>query len=492
MILSKLAKALNIENMGDVDVIGISHDTRSVRPGDLFVCLIGANHDGHMFIAEALDRGAAAIAVCSGRENDVPKGIPYLSVVNTRESLPSLASTLYGDPSNSLVVVGVTGTNGKTTITKMIASILRSAGKRVGTIGTLGIDLDGEIIDSDRTTPEADELQSVLKKMVDRKGDAVVMEVSSHAICEHRTESIGFDAAVFSNLTAEHLDYHITMRAYFAAKATLFTEYPNASAKKFVAAINIDDPWGRQLTEISRGTVLTYGIEKTSEVHAADVRATDVKLATEYSSFHVHTPNGDAAVRLSIGGAFQVSNALSAIAVCLGLGIDLPTIVKGLAELRSVAGRFESVPTGRDFQVIVDYSHTPDALQNLVDSARALNPGRLVTVFGCGGDRDTTKRPKMGRIAADNCEVTIVTSDNPRTEDPNEIIRQIMVGMENPKAQVICESNRREAIHKAVKLAKARDIVLIAGKGHETYQTVGKEVLPFDDRLVAREALAEL
>lgn len=476
-----------IKGDASVEVRGITHDSRAVKPGDLFVCLVGEKFDGHRFIGDALARGAAALVVDEGHSDTAPEAVPALIVRNTRRALPELAAAVYGDPSRRLTMVAVTGTNGKTTTTRLIGSILRAAGKRTGTIGTLGAELMDDPLPSEHTTPEADQLQALLAEMEKRGAEAVAMEVSSHALTQYRTDGTSIDAAAFTNLTQDHLDYHGTMESYFESKRRLFTEYPAVSGKEFAASINVDDSWGRRLAVGSRGQVVTYAVKQ-----PADVRAEDVHIEPARLAFRCVTDAGAFDVHLSIGGAFQVYNALAAIGVGIGLDLSTEAIQKGLAGLRAVPGRFEAVETGRGFHAIVDYAHTPDGLDNVITAAKRLNPNRLIVVFGCGGNRDRTKRPIMGKIAATRADVAIVTSDNPRHEEPGAIIEEITTGMQSPSARVVVEPDRRAAIALAVGEAKDGDIVLIAGKGHEDYQIVGDSVLPFDDRQVVREVVAGL
>ena len=485
-------------------VTGITHDSRHVNPGDLFFCLEGGAHDGHLFAEEVLRKGVAGIVVNEGGLQkagvSLSENATVITVPDTRAALPLIACAFYGDPSHSMMMIGVTGTNGKTTSTRLIASILRAAGKKVGTIGTLGSELDGKLFQSEHTTPEADQLQSLLAQMRDEGADAIVMEVSSHAISQRRTEGIAFNAAIFTNLTQDHLDYHKTLEAYFATKARLFSEYPllypRPDRKPLVSVINVGQWEGRDLVTMARGDILTFAIGEMPAV----LKAEAVELAPESAKFTVVYDSGVEKyafpISLPIGGAFQVGNALGAIGACLRLGISKEAIARGLAALPPVPGRFEAVPTaGKGFSVIVDYAHSPDGLDNLLRSARELHPSRILTVFGCGGNRDRTKRPIMGRLAATLSEIAIVTSDNPRKENPDEIIQEILAGMNseaNPEigAEIHVESDRRKAISLAISLAKPGDIVLIAGKGHEDYQIVGDRILPFDDRLVAKEILA--
>lgn len=501
--LAAQVKGVQVEGDLQTVVTGITHDSREVKPGDLFVCLKGAAFDGHRFAADAIRKGAAAIVVNPNGLNSagvtLPNSVPILAIADTRHALPLLACTFYGNPSHDLLMVGVTGTNGKTTTTNMTAAILRQAGYRVGTIGTLGAELDGKPIPSEHTTPEADQLQALLSQMRDEGATAVVMEVSSHALAQHRTDGIAFNAGIFTNLTQDHLDFHQTMEAYFAAKARLFAEYPilypRPDGRLFVSVINVAAWEGRDLVTLARGDVLTY----TSGDNPAVLRASDVQLSPTQVSFTANYDSGterwSLPIVLPIGGAFQVGNALGAMGAALRLGVPKETVAAGLANLPPVLGRFESVPTGeRGFSVVVDYAHSPDGIENVLNSARQLNPKRIITVFGCGGNRDRTKRPKMGRLAATLSEIAVVTSDNPRKEEPDAIIADILTGMDkatdpNIRAEIHVEPDRRKAIFLAIGMAQPGDLVVIAGKGHEDYQIVGDQILSFDDRLVAAEAI---
>jgi UDP-N-acetylmuramyl-tripeptide synthetase len=486
-------------------VSGITHDSRHVQQGDLFVCLQGANFNGHRFAEQAVAQGAVAVVESIGGLEaagvTLPQNVTVLTVPDTRKALPYLACTLYGNPAHRMIMVGVTGTNGKTTTTLMIAAILRAHGLRVGTIGTLGSELDGKPIPSDHTTPEADQLQAVLAQMEEEGAQAVVMEVSSHALALHRADGIPFNAAVFTNLTQDHLDYHGTMEAYFTAKARLFTDFPvqfpRPDGKAFVGAINVNQWEGRDLVTIARGDIITTSTTSTPAV----LKGEEIELKPDSVQFVAVYDSGvdryRLPIRLPLGGAFQADNALGAISATLRLGIPRETIQRGLEAMNRVPGRFEAVPTGTlGFQVVVDYAHTPDGLANLLKSAQNLHPKRILVVFGCGGDRDRTKRPLMGGLAGRMADVAIVTSDNPRTEDPQAILQEILTGMDKEKdkslkATVLVEADRRTAIGLAIEQAEEGDLVLIAGKGHEDYQIVGKEVLPFDDRKVASEWLAK-
>ena len=405
-IASLFPRNSTVSGIGASTITGLSIDSRCVRPGDLFVCISGAKHDSHRYANDALKLGAVGIVANAGglerAGNSVSAETFLLTVDDTRSALPIIACALYGNPSQSMTMVGVTGTNGKTTTTRMVAAILRTAGMSVGTIGTLGSEIDGISIESDHTTPEAHSLQQILAHMRDQGADAVVMEVSSHALAQHRTDGIAFNAAIFCNLSQDHLDFHGTMEEYFEAKAQLFSrypvDYPRADRASFIAAITVSQWQGRELVTMARGDIITFSTDDSPAV----LHAADVSLSAESAQFRAVYDSGidkyEFKVELPIGGAFQVGNALGAISACLRLGVSKEAIAAGLAALSAVPGRFESVPVeGNAFSVIVDYAHTPDGLENLLRSARDLNPARIIVVFGCGGDRDRNKRPKMGR-----------------------------------------------------------------------------------------------
>lgn len=490
--------------VGDQETVveSIAYDSRQVFPGVAFVCLKGEQADGHEFIPDAVKRGASALVVNHAQaEKALTLGIPYLCVEDTRKALPYIAAAFYGNPSRKLDLIGVTGTNGKTTTTYMIGSILQAAGEKTGVIGTVGVQIGGKPVPTQwttSTTPESLDLQQLLSRMAEERVKRVVMEVTSHAIDQERTTACSFATAVFTNLTQDHLDYHKTMEAYQAAKERLFLEYPERTgAKNFTTVINSDDPAGREIAgkvEAQGHEVWRYAISSPD----ARLRAADIRVRPDGTDFTVVECGQDKQnypVSLKIGGLFNVLNALAAIGVARARGIAVHDIQKGLKNLARVPGRFEPVDTaGRGFHVLVDYAHTPDGLENVLKSARALEPKRLIAVFGCGGNRDRTKRPKMGRIAQDLADRVVVTSDNPRKEEPDAIIAEILTGIEggreNPKVRV--EADRRKAIRIALcEEARPGDIIVIAGKGHETYQIVGDQTLHFDDREVAREVLSE-
>ncbi|MGI4787389.1 MAG: UDP-N-acetylmuramoyl-L-alanyl-D-glutamate--2,6-diaminopimelate ligase [Janthinobacterium lividum] len=503
MKLSELIQILpGAQRQGnDVEITDIAYDSRAVTPGALFVALRGANSDGHDYIAQALNKGAAALMIHSDRAGWYgAHGLPTVVVPNTREILPFLSSAFYGQPSRQLDLIGVTGTNGKTTTAYMIESIFRTLGERTGLIGTIGAMINGKAVPLERTTPESPDLQRLFADMVAAGVRRCVMEVSSQGITMERTSECAFDTGVFTNLTQDHLDAHGTMDAYFAEKLRLFTEYPLANPEKtFNAVVNADDPYGLRIIdtlEAAGRTVLRYALRDPN----APLRAVIDEARPDGTRFTVtyQPPQGSAVVftvNLQMGGLFQVANALAAIGVALLRRVPPTAIKNGLEALPGVPGRFELVPTpGRDFTVIVDYAHSPDGLENVLKSARALSPKRLVCVFGCGGDRDPLKRPLMGRISAELADLTILTSDNPRSENPEAILSDILAGIDggssNPK--VATEVDRHIAIKSVLcELAQPGDLIVIAGKGHETGQTAAGRIIPFDDRQVAREALAE-
>ena len=503
MKLSEIAQIIpDARRQGDdAEVTGLAYDSRLVTPGALFVALRGAASDGHDFIAQALNKGAAALMIHSDHAGWYgAHSLPTIIVPNTRAILPHLSAVFYGEPSRRLDLIGVTGTNGKTTTAYMVESIFRTLGERTGLIGTIGAMINGKSVPLERTTPESPDLQRLFADMVGAGVRRCVMEVSSQGILMERTAECAFDTGVFTNLTQDHLDAHGTMEAYFAEKRRLFIEYPAAFPEKtFTAVVNADDPYGARLIEaleFTGRTVLRYSLHDPS----APLRATVDEARPDGTRFTVtyQPPQGSPilfTVHLHMGGLFQVANALAAIGVALSRRVPPTAIVNGLEALAGVPGRFELVPTpDRDFTVIVDYAHSPDGLENVLKSARALSPKRLVCVFGCGGDRDPLKRPLMGRISAELADLTILTSDNPRSENPNAIVSDILAGVDGGRGSsvVITEVDRHAAIKMALcELAQPGDLIVIAGKGHETGQTAAGKTIPFDDRQVAREVLAE-
>jgi UDP-N-acetylmuramoyl-L-alanyl-D-glutamate--2,6-diaminopimelate ligase len=474
----------------DVEVIGLTDDSRSVKPGILFIAVKGTKTDGHQYLNAAAAAGAAGLVVESGlTAAKIPAGeLPVIEVPNSRRFLGVLASRFYGYPAARLKMIGVTGTNGKTTTTYVCKAILEAAGKQLGLIGTVSYMIGSEEVAATHTTPGALELQALLKKMADAGLEAVIMEVSSHALALDRTAGCAFDAAIFTNLTQDHLDFHKDMEEYFQAKLRLFTQR-GAHGR---AIVNADDPYGERIAAAFPAAIWKYGIDG-----PADIRAESVRISLEGVEFLVRTPFGSEEIRSTLVGRHNVYNILGAIGAGLQQDVPLPIIAQGISRLGNVPGRFERVEAGQPFKVIVDYAHTDDALYRLLSTAQAVKTGRIITVFGCGGDRDRGKRPKMGRIAAVYSDVVVVTSDNPRTEDARGIIDEIEPGIkagltETGRGKYVIRPDRREAIETAIREAQAGDLVLIAGKGHEDYQVIGTTKHPFDDRVVAREALAAL
>ena len=467
---------------------GLSYDSRKVEPGHLFFCVPGTVTDGHDYARAAVDAGAVALCV----ERATGAGVPEVVVSDVRRAMARMSAAFFGNPSDRLLLLGVTGTNGKTTTAFLLESILAADGRTTGLIGTVETRVAGRRKQGVRTTPESLDLHALFAEMVDAGVDAVAMEVTSHALVMHRVEGLRFAAAAFTNLTQDHLDFHQGMEDYFEAKRSLFT-----TDKAERAAVNVDDPYGIELARALSIPSLSYGVSPD-----AQVRAVDISFEASQTSFTMRTPKGEIAVRTRLAGAFNVYNCLAAAATALQAGIGLEAIERGLDDLPAVPGRFESVDSGQPFSVVVDYAHTPDSLDNVLRAAGSLrdstaadaNPGRVLCVFGCGGDRDRAKRPLMGAVVARLADVCVVTSDNPRSEEPSAIVDQILEGVlaESPDGPDHVDVDRRRAIEWTLRRAGAGDVVVIAGKGHETGQEFATQTLPFDDREVAREVLSEL
>jgi len=469
-------------------ISGVAYDSRRVQPGELFVAVPGFKQDGRRYVEEALTRGAAAV-VLEGPDLLEGKAIPRVLVPSSREALARLADAYFGHPSGALTVVGITGTNGKTTTSYLVDALLSARGQRTGLIGTVQYRIGAEVISAGQTTPEAVELQSLLRRMVSAGVTAVAMEVSSHGLALSRVDGIDFDVAVFTNLTQDHLDFHGTMDAYREAKRRLFVLLAAGPKAGRTAVVNADDLSGVGMVAGLPLPTLTYGIRS-----RADVRPTRWSSGAEGIRMSVRTPAGHVDISSPLVGEHNVMNLLAAAGVGVALGMAPETIGRALGSVGSVPGRFERVEAGQPFLVVVDYAHTPDALENTLETARKLVDagGRLAVVFGCGGDRDRGKRPLMGAIAARLCDHVWITSDNPRSEPPERIIADIVAGI--PGGAVVDRHetlpDRKAAIQRALAWARTGDVVVIAGKGHETYQVIGSEVLPFDDRAQARAALA--
>ena len=454
-----------------VRVADASFDTREVISGSLFFCVPGATVDGHAFAAEAREAGAAALVV----DHWLEVAAPQVRVPSVRAAMGPMSAVVFGRPSESLGTIGITGTNGKTTTTYLLESILRTGGFVPGLIGTTGARVAGEPVSIARTTPEAPDLHRLLAFMRERGVTTVAIEVSSHALTQDRVGGIRFDVAAFTNLSQDHLDFHPDMESYFRAKASLFT--PHRAALR---AIGIDDDHGRRLLEETSVPGITFGLSPD-----ADVRATDLEVDTSGNSFRVDGRN----VTSSLRGSFNVRNCLCAMAVTRLLGIDDEVAVAGIAALEGVPGRAEPVDEGQDFLVVVDYAHSPDSIQAMLAAARDVASGRVIVVFGCGGDRDRDKRPLMGAVATSQADLTVITNDNPRSEDPLAIIAEIESGAKEGGGDYAIEPDRRAAIRTAVRAADTGDVVVIAGKGHEQGQTFADRTVPFDDRAVAAAEL---
>lgn len=480
-----------VRGSADVEVRDLVYNASSVTRGACFAALRGKKADGHAFIGEAISRGA--VAILSERPAD-GGGVTNVIAADSRMALARMSAAFFGDPSRSLSLVGVTGTNGKTTTTYLLEAIFKAAGRRPGVIGTVEYRFGGVREPAPHTTPESCDLQRLLSRMLKDGVDACAMEVSSHALSQERVAGCHFDAAVFTNLSQDHLDYHNDMESYFAAKAILFERLLSESCKRGAfAVINADDPYGRELIARCPVEYLRYGFDGD-----ADVRGSDLSFGPGGLKMRVSVPSGSFDCRSRLCGRFNAQNILAAAAVAARLRIAMDVVARAIGDVGCVPGRFDPVENGRGVLSLVDYAHTPDAIENVLSHARELvgaNGGRLISVFGCGGDRDRAKRPLMGRAAAGLSDIVIVTSDNPRTEDPAAIIEEIMPGVRGAKPplkdgrgyEVI--EDRREAIARAVELARAGDVIVIAGKGHEDYQIVGTEKFHFDDREVLREAL---
>jgi UDP-N-acetylmuramoyl-L-alanyl-D-glutamate--2,6-diaminopimelate ligase len=483
MKLRELLAGLDVRSSGDLDteILGLAYDSRAVERGYLFIAVRGTVADGKKFIPQAIVKGAAAV-VCS----DPPiesLAMPWIQTEDERGVLAGLSANFYGNPTRRLHLVGVTGTNGKTTTTYIVESILKAAGRPSAVFGTIEYRGPGFQFSADRTTPEASDLEKLFKQVVDAGWQYAVMEVSSHAIEMKRVAGLQFDVAVFTNLSRDHLDFHGDMGSYFRVKRKLFEGLNGTMPRKMI--LNMDDPRYEDLRAVAPSRVLSYGMQV-----AADICPLRYNFGWEGTEASYKTPVGDLEVRTSLMGKPNLFNIGAAIGAALALEVPPDAIARGIQELRCVPGRFEQVSVGQPFRVIVDYAHTDDALEKVLKSAREFTAGRLIVVFGCGGDRDRSKRPAMGEAAARESDYAILTSDNPRSEDPMAIIQEIEEGMKGARHAVFVD--RREAIRAALAMAKEGDSVVIAGKGHEPYQTIGQTSYPFDDRAVTRELLHEL
>ena len=475
MELSRIAQDLGIEYTGpQAEITAVDYDSRKVGRGSLFCCLVGEKTDGHNFASMAVEKGASAL-IC---QRPLPLNVPQLIVPDGREAMARAAACFYGHPERELTMLAVTGTNGKTSVTYMVKSVAETAGKKVGLIGTIQNLIGEEKVYTERTTPESVDLFALLRRMADKGVELVVMEVSSHALAQQRVAGIPFKAGLFTNLTQDHLDYHKTFENYRAAKKKLF-------AQCGIAILNGDDETAAYMKEGLSIPVWTMGIH-----HPGEFYARGIEITTQGASFHLFTPQGNGRISLHISGLFSVYNAMGTAALCTAAGIPFSCIVKGLEGLRGVAGRLECVDTGdRPFSVYVDYAHTPDALQNVLETARGFTRRRLISVFGCGVDRDHGKRPIMGEIGGRYSDHVILTSDNPRTEDPMDILKAVEEGVKRTATPYIVTENRREAIREALEEAGDGDVIVIAGKGHESYQEINGVRHHFDDKEIVLSLL---
>ncbi len=463
-----------------IEVKKIEYDSRHTAEGDLFVAVRGFQTDGHKFIDEALARGARAVVL---EQEDVSRKstkATFVKVPDSRRALAILSDEFYGHPSRKMQLVGITGTNGKTTVSLLVREMLEGAGIRTGLIGTINYQVGGHSLAANRTTPESLDLNRMLAEMLDSGQQAAAVEVSSHALALDRVYGIRFQTAVFTNLSRDHLDFHHSYEEYLKAKGKLFKDLDVSTGAH--AVVNIDDPASAQILRWTEVPVLTYGFSQ-----KAMVRPLDFELDWEGIKLLVKAPGGELRVRSSLKGKFNVTNILAAIGVGFVNGLELRFIGEAIGKVQRIPGRFEQIDCGQPFSVIVDYAHTPVALEALLGAVRGLTSGRVILVFGCGGDRDRGKRPLMGKVASQMADLSFVTSDNPRNEDPDQIIKQITGGMNKGAYQVV--PDRREAIASALKIAQKADAVVIAGKGHENYQIIGDRILPFDDRQVVRGIL---
>lgn len=477
MLLKELIEGLDILSSSgstDIEIENIAYDSRKARKGTLFVCVEGFKDDGHNYVPTAIENGATAIL--AQRKIDVPDNVTLIITGDTRYGLAYLSNEFFGNPSKSFDLIGVTGTKGKTTTTYMIKAILETASKKVGLIGTISNKIGNEVLPTERTTPESHDLQQLFSEMIEKKVESVVMEVSSHALELHRVSCSDFDIGIFTNLTQDHLDFHVTFDNYLNAKAKLFK-----MCKK--GLVNIDSEYGKKVIEKAECEIITIGIE-----NDADIKAVDIVKQPDSVEFKVITPWGSEYIKVNIPGKFNVYNALAAIGACCLMKIPFADIKEGLEKV-SVPGRAEVVYSGNDFTVIIDYAHSPDSLENILNTVKGYAPARVVSLFGCGGDRDKSKRSIMGEISGKIADFTILTSDNPRTEEPIEIIKDIEQGIKSITSEYITIEDRKEAIKYAISNVKPKDIIILAGKGHETYQIFKDKTIHFDEREVVKELL---
>lgn len=479
--LGKLTDQLGLlcpEKFTDERILGIHHDSREVKAGEIFFVLSGGRFDAHQFVPEVIAKGVKVIVSARARDTKISEEVCWFQVPAVEETLRQALLVYYGDPAESLVLFGITGTNGKTTVSYLLESIIQAAGANCGVIGTVNYRIGRRLLPASHTTPGMVELQRLMALLIEDKVDFCVMEVSSHALAQDRVGLLKFRSAIFTNLTGDHLDYHRTMEDYFAAKAKLFISLSEDAS----AIINADDPYGRKLYSKTAARICSYGIHQTAEVMARDV-----ELHLNYSRFRCVTPDGEIMIRTSLVGEYNISNILAAVASAYMENFSLEDIKKGIESVSLIPGRMERLDYGQNFSVFIDYAHTHDALENVLRMLKKTSEQRIIVVFGCGGDRDRSKRAKMGQVAEQYADRVIVTSDNPRSEDPEQIINEIVAGFETADYERI--TNRKAAIERALAIAQPDDIVLIAGKGHETYQVFKENTVQFDERSIVRDAL---
>ncbi|MEH7382426.1 UDP-N-acetylmuramoyl-L-alanyl-D-glutamate--2,6-diaminopimelate ligase [Bacillus sp. JJ1533] len=464
-------------------ITSLEMDSREVKKGSLFFCVQGSTFDGHLFATQAEAQGAVALIA----EKEVQVSIPVIKVKDTRRAMAVLADAFYQHPTHHLQLIGVTGTNGKTSISHIIEEIFKEAGEKTGLIGTMYAKIGEQTIEMKNTTPESVMLQKYFHQMVSEQVTRAVMEVSSHALDIGRVHGCDFNIAVFSNLTQDHLDYHRTIDEYRRVKGLLFASLGNRyeKANPKYAVLNNDDPASEEYARSTSATIVTYGIYR-----GADIMATNIRLTATGTEFDLQTPFGNYEIKMNLIGQFSVYNVLAAIATCLVSRVSISTIIRAVEKIKGIPGRFEIVNQGQNFTVIVDYAHTPDSLENVLKTVRQIAKGKITVIIGCGGDRDRSKRPLMAKIATKFADVPIFTSDNPRSEDPIEILKEMEAGVVGETYITI--PDREKAIFYAISNVGENDIIIIAGKGHETYQIIGDKTHLFDDRLVAARAIKEL
>lgn len=468
-----------LSGLDDLEILGVTNNSKEVKENYLFIAEVGYTVDGHNYINKAIENGAKAILV--EREVDLQDGVTYIRVESTLDVMARASINFYENPSKDINMVGITGTNGKTSTTYFLKSILDRV-ERVGLIGTMGALIENRKIELNNTTPNSLKIQTILKEMKDDKIDTCLMEVSSHALDLKRVEYMDFNIGVFTNLSKDHLDHHGDMENYFNSKLKLFYKTTGCNI------VNIDDPYGKRIVESVNRPVETI---KFSIDEVSDIYATNIEYHLSKVAFTLNTPKGDTDILLNVPGKFSIYNALSASAVAYYMGIDLSVIKEGLESIKGVRGRFEVVETNTDYSVIIDFAHTADGLDKVLTVIDQFAKGRKIVVFGAGGNRDKTKRPEMGYTVGSHADISIVTSDNPRKEKPEDIIKDVVVGSERAGGEYITITDRKEAIHHALDIAEANDIILLAGKGHETYTIIGDEVFPFDEKQIVLDYLKE-